>query len=409
MKPVWRILITYLLLTLLFVGLLTAAHCIPRSAIEDHVRLSVNQMNTDKKSSSVKIGFWEPYQLGYFTEYLMLDIAYCVDTKAPLQSAMSAIFMMKEGSPGDGITHVLQDTDDTNLQPVVYCRYWHGNQTLLRPLLCVTTVHGIHIINIVLLALLVLALCLLLWKRVGGAAALIITLSLAAVMIPSVPLCMNYVPTFFIALIASIVILTCKRLTATPGNTILFFFVVGALTTFFDLLTTPILAMGVPLVVYMLYRRPEHKWRIVITISLAWLAGYASLWATKWLLVAVIGGQDAFKDAFGAVTQRTVGHDEQGYMLWCLKKTCELFLAIGGITAIVTLFFGKSWASLKSHSWLLLVALSSVVWCFVLLEHTWHHLHFTWRTLVVLIIGILLYWHHTLDLKHPLSLFAKQT
>ena len=96
-------------------------------------------------------------------------------------------------------------------------------------------------------------------------------------------------------------------------------------------------------------------------------------------------------------------------MLWCLKKTCELFLAIGGITAIVTLFFGKSWASLKSHSWLLLVALSSVVWCFVLLEHTWHHLHFTWRTLVVLIIGILLYWHHTLDLKHPLSLFAKQT
>ena len=33
----------------------------------------------------------------------------------------------------------------------------------------------------------------------------------------------------------------------------------------------------------------------------------------------------------------------------------------------------------------------------VLLEHTWHHLHFTWRTLVVTLIGILLYLFHARD------------
>ena len=43
---------------------------------------------------------------------------------------------------------------------------------------------------------------------------------------------------------------------------------------------------------------------------------------------------------------------------------------------------------------MLLVAMSSFVWTLVLLEHTWHHLHFTWRTFVVLAIGVALFWRH---------------
>ncbi len=71
----------------------------------------------------------------------------------------------------------------------------------------------------------------------------------------------------------------------------------------------------------------------------------------------------------------------------------------------MALLFGRSWDSLRRHSWLLVIAAMPFVWTFVLLEHTWHHLHFTWRTFVVFAIGLLLYLRHAAHLNHPLALF----
>jgi len=407
MRLAARILTAYVLLTLLFTGVLTAAFSIPTRALEDHVRQSVQQVAGDGPMFTWQVGLLQPYKLGSFSDCLMMGIAYSADNSRPLQSAMSAVFPMKDGSPVAGARLMLDSPDAEGLQPVVYSRYWHGNQALLRPLLCVTTVRGLRAVNMVLLTLLLVALFVVMGRRTNLKDALIVTLCLAAVMIPSVPLCMNYVPCFYIALTASLLILTWEPVTARWENTVLAFFVIGALTTFFDLLTTPMIAMAVPLTVYMLYRRPEHTWRTLILLALAWLLGYASLWATKWLLAVLLTGHAAFQDAFGAVTQRTVGHGEGDYMLWCLKMTCLVLAAVVAATAAVIAAFGQSRQSLCRHSWLLLLAMSSFVWTFVLLEHTWHHLHFTWRTYVVLLIGITLYLRYTLDLRHPFALFKK--
>ncbi len=399
MRLTARILVTYLTLTLLFTGAMTAAFCIPISAIDANVKQSVEQVTADGKMFTLSIGPVEPYKLGVFSDCLILGIAYCGDSSHPLQSAMSDKFMMKDGSPIIGARQMFDADSANRLQPVIYSRYWHGNQVVIRPLLCVTTVHGIRIINIVLLAVLWLALLVVMWRRTDPASALIVMLCLAAVMIPSVPLCLNYVSTFIIALTASLVILLWRPATASRDNTVITFMVIGAVTTFLDLLTTPLVTMAVPLVAYMLQRRPRRTWRTVILLSLAWLLGYASLWATKWMLAALITGHATLTDAMGAVTQRTVGHNEGDYMLWCLKATAIIFAAVCLLTAAVSALFAKSRLALRRHSWMLLVALSSFVWAFVLLEHTWHHLHFTWRTFVVLAIGIGLYWRHTLALK----------
>ena len=401
MKLFLRIMMAYLLLALVFTGAVTASFSIPTRAIEQQVRASVDEVTTDSKMFSTRLGMLEPYKLGSFSDCVILGIAYCGDSSQPLQSAMNAKFVMKDSSPVLGARQMLEDTVGNGLQPVIYSRYWHGNQAIVRPLLCVTDVHGIRIINIVLLAVLLLLLLAALWKRVKPGDALIITLLLAVVMIPSVPLCLNYVPTFYIALIASLLILWWKPATSRWDNTVVLFFVIGAATTFLDLLTTPMVAMAVPLTVYMLYRRPRRTWRAVIFLALAWLAGYALLWATKWALAALITGHAAFQDAMGAVTQRTVGHDEQDYMRWCLKWTFAALAATVVTVAVVTVLLRCSRAILRRNSWMLLVAMSSFVWAFVLLEHTWHHLHFTWRTFVVLAIGVTLFWHHILSPNPP--------
>lgn len=408
MRVVGRILLTYVVLLLLFTGAVVATCAIPRSAIEGNLRQSVSEVVEDGQMFTWQVGFFKPYIIGVFTECLMLDIAYQVDSDHPLQSAMESRFVIADSSPVEGMKVLLNDPDSPRLQPFIYSRYWHGNQCLLRPLLCVTTMRGIRLFNILLLTLLLLATTVVMIKRLGTGDAFIITLALAAVMVPTVPLCLNYVPTFAIALIASLLILQWNKPTASRENATVLFFIIGAVTAFMDLLTTPMVAMAVPLTVYLLYRKPHDVWLCLITLALAWLAGYALLWGTKWLLAWMVTDFDVFGDALGAVTQRTVGHDEQDFMMWCLKRNGALLVAATALTAAVVLLFGQSRERLRRHSWMLAIAISSFVWTFVLLEHTWHHLHFTWRTYVVLAIGLLLYLRHTIDLRHPLALFRCQ-
>ena len=407
MKLAIRILVTYLVLTLLFTGAVVAVFAIPHSTVENNLRQSVQQVVNDGLMFTAKVGPVEPFKLGFFSDCVILGITSSADTDHPLQSAMNDIFPTFDGSPVNGALHMTEHPDDPLLQPVIYSRYWHGNQVIIKPMLSVTTVHGIRIINWVLLSLLLLLLLATMWQRVGHAEALIVTLSLAAVMMPSVPMCLNYVPTFYIALLASLMTLYWKSVTANLDRTVILFFVIGAATTYFDLLTTPMVALAVPLTVYMLYKKPEAAWRTVIMLSLAWLAGYALLWATKWTLATLITGNAAIEDAMGAVTQRTVGHDEQDYMMWCLKATTVVLGVVAIFITTVTALFGKSWQTLRRNSWMLLVAMASFVWAFVLLEHTWHHLHFTWRTFMVLLIGTALFMWYSLDLRHPLALFKK--
>lgn len=407
MKLAIRILVTYLVLTLLFTGAVVAVFAIPHSTVENNLRQSVQQVVNDGLMFTTKVGPVEPFKLGFFSDCVILGITSSANTDHPLQSAMNDIFPTFDGSPVNGALHMTEHPDDPLLQPVIYSRYWHGNQVIIKPMLSVTTVHGIRIINWVLLSLLLLLLLATMWQRVGHAEALIVTLCLAAVMTPSVPMCLNYVPTFYIALLASLMILHWKSVTTNRDRTVILFFVIGAVTTYFDLLTTPMVALAVPLTVYMLYKKPEATWRTVIMLSLAWLAGYALLWATKWTMATLITGNAAIEDAMGAVTQRTVGYDEQDYMMWCLKATTMVLAVVAIFITTVTALFGKSWQTLRRNSWMLLVAMASFVWAFVLLEHTWHHLHFTWRTFVILLIGTALFMWYSLDLRHPLALFKK--
>jgi hypothetical protein len=397
MKLAVRILVTYLVLLFLFMGAVARTCAIPRSEIEGNMRQSVQEVVTDGQMFTWQVGFFKPYIVGVFTECLMLDIAYCVDTDQPMQSAMENKFYMADGSPVTGIQTLLSDPGDPHLQPVIYSRYWHGSQCLLRPLLRVTTMRGIRMLNIFLLALLLIATTAVMIMRLGMRDALIISLSLLLVMVPTVPLCLNYVPTFVIALLASLVILLWDKPTAGRGNAVVLFFVIGGVAAFMDLLTTPLVAMAVPLTVYMLLRQPDDACRTLMVMALAWLAGYALLWASKWALAAMMTDFDVFGDAMGAVTQRTVGHGEQDYWLWCLKRTLGMLAAVAVLTAAVTWMLGNVRQALRDNGWMLLIAASGFVWALVLLEHTWHHLHFTWRMFVVPFIALTLFLSHSFE------------
>jgi len=388
----------------LFTLLVTAVCLIPFDSIDDNTHVSAHEVVQDSTMFNASVAIFKPFKVGDFTDGLMLDIAWCVDSHHPFQSAMTTPFVMMDGSPVHGMLRLADKQDTTGMVRAHYGRYWHGNQAFLRPLLTVSSVHDIRWCNIILMALLWIQLLWLMWQRVSPGDALAVCIPMLLIMIPSVPLCMNYVPTFYIALLAGQLMLSWRRLTATASNAAVYFFIIGGCTAFLDLLTTPMVAMAIPLFIYMLYCRPRRACAAVVAMSLAWLAGYASLWAVKWLITSLTTGSSMLGEVQGVMALRMRGVHEETYMSYCLMRTLQALGLFWALMAAMMLVFGKSRKRLRENVWMLLLAMSSFVWVFVLLQHSWHHSHFTWRTMLVALVGAVLYCCHSMQWRQPFKI-----
>ena len=96
--------------------------------------------------------------------------------------------------------------------------------------------------------------------------------------------------------------------------------VLGVVTAFCDLLVTPILTLGLPLVCWLL--QPQQRLRagvpqcgIVVGGSLSWGVGYLLCWASKWVLAGLVTGQNVIADALHQVGVRTAADSWHGMEL----------------------------------------------------------------------------------------------
>ena len=149
-------------LTVLFV-LLLAAYALPGGPVRDHVYTSA-QTIAEEGLYPEYFGF-KLFQMDNYTDTVMLFEAASADEAPPLTAMMTNTaynvdnfetlaedlqwYIEKDLSTG------AQRTDAPALVPFSYARYWHGYLIWLRPLLLVTTITGVRIVQYaVLLALL---------------------------------------------------------------------------------------------------------------------------------------------------------------------------------------------------------------------------------------------------------------
>ena len=92
------------------------------------------------------------------------------------------------------------------------------------------------------------------------------------------------------------------------------------MTSFCDLLVTPVLTLGLPLVCWLL--EPQQRLRagtrqcgIVVGGSLTWGVGYLLCWASKWVLAGLVTGQNVIADALHQVGVRTAADSWHGMEL----------------------------------------------------------------------------------------------
>lgn len=389
-----------LIIFLVLILALITVNTIPKKYIKDNVKESLEVLKIEGHCPPAKWAY--RLLLDNYTDAIMLDTAYSMDTNNLIESTMfmrrgyrtnANLTLNSIDVPDVPINNLEANISETNTSYYEYFRYWHGYMIFLRPLLVFFNYSEIRVILVLVITLLAILLVFFTYKKVDKTLALATILMLLASNFWAIGLSMQYVAVFVITLLSSIYIVGRKD-KKTDG--VMLFLVIGMLTSFFDLFTTPILTLGIPMI-FWIYTKNKEKNTLKgsINILLAWGTGYSFAWLSKWILMDAFYGVGAIKDAIDKVLLYTVSNKEVTASIikiiitniYCIEL--PLVICIGALTAsfIYKLCVVKTKID-KSIYQYILISLSPFVWYFLVKNHSYIHAGFTYRLLLITIFSL---------------------
>lgn len=337
-----RMALAYVAVIAAFVLALTLAYALPQEPIVRNLRASLPVLQ-DEGLFPMPAVKNQMYQLDNYTDAQMLDISMAYTGDNPLERAMA----MRSG----WIPPVAEDPiaalevslagDKHAAEPYGY--YWHGYQVLLRPALLLFTYSDIRYLNLLAMSAALLAFALYLRARAGTALTVAYLAALAYMGFYVVPASMQFSSVTYIMLAATALAVALVERGRFASRDIELFFFVGVVTTFFDLLTAPLLTFGMPLAVaiVLLGRRESARTlrddvMLTLRTGVAWSVGYALAWTTKAALATVVTGVNILERAGASLALRS-GYESRGTMvLSALKRNLLGYFPIIRIDATQT-------------------------------------------------------------------------
>lgn len=377
-KSLIKFFLEYVAMLAVFISMSVVAYCVPEDCVKDQVYESRQQLKNEGEYPG-------PH---YF---VMKD-----NVTDDLMLNMAATGIGEDDKPFEGflMNYLSVDLDEKEQKswtgkvsggsPVVdYARYWHGYLLPLRMQLVITDLEGIRLVNIIVMSLLLLAACLLVYRRMSLVIACVFMFSVLAVSIPLVPVCMQFSTCFYIMLVSVISILLFPQLTCRKINMSLTMFAIGGITSYMDLLTVPVITLGYPLAIAALMHDKEVSFKSILVSAFAWLAGYGGIWAAKWCLSTFFTGVDVVEDAFVQISFRTFDtrYPLASQMIPMLLKYDYAGLAITFVASLCCWVFRKSIVLLRHYLYLVVIGCFPLIWYAVLQNHSLIHFWFTWRSL----------------------------
>lgn len=399
----------YIVLLALFTTLVIVVHLIPRSAIEQQFKASVEIFDREG-AYPAKTSLDGSVVVDNFTDCYMHNVAYCADASHPIDAAMrnyryrgdvDMIVSMDQLASGNLVA-----------EPFEYGKYWHGYQVFLRPLLTVMDYGKIRLLNgIALTILLVIALTLMARKLSVGVAVCFI-ISMTMVHSAVIPWSLQFSTCYYITLVSIIVLLGFKSLSDNLNRLLLCFFAIGAVTSFLDFLTTPAMTLGVPLTVLVLKEERLSNWRSVLALCVAWFVGYSLMWASKWGMAYLLAGYNPLDQVTDSIQLHSTGQEAEPMwafwlkMLDLFKTRWSVFTATGlirwaviAVFAIPALMARKGRREQNRYSILLLIAMLTPLWYFAVVHHSFTHFIITSRALLVCWFASLCFLYKIIDFK----------
>lgn len=380
--------------------LLALVYCIPVEWMYQHMVDSTVQFAAET----------HPYNMAdnpvdNLTDSYMLLAASHVDTEGPWKAAMDVrITGYEDQLPPNALVSIYRDGEDPTIETEFsYARYWHGYLVVLKPLLCLFNYGEIRYLMSALQLIMLFVTAFFIQKKMGLWYAFPLIVAYIFMNPASTMTCMQYnVITILMLLFLVIVVTRLDYWIANEYATILLFCTFGLLTSYFDLLTFPILTLGMPLLTmtaYRIFRLQRDNILFIIKNSAVWAVGYFGMWALKWAYGSLILGRDLFSEAIYNAEIRTSSEasDEIFTYLDVIKvnvaQVSVVSIIICGLVFAAVLFKkakSKPRKGLETVVCFVLVGCYPFIWYYALKNHSYVHCWFTFRSMALTAYSILM-------------------
>lgn len=421
MKNILKCGCVFLMMISVFLVLLVLTSLIPAENIRDKVIESSELLSQEGNRKIVNIPMKGLMRFDNYTDALMINTAYSIDSSKPLNSSLMArknyipdvtehIYedvsgelksSMKYGPHYDPAGELRDTVNGEATESFEYARYWHGYLCIFRPLLLIFNLKQIR--NIITIILIILAILLLkdIYKKLGVFYVMIFLLGFLGIdyiyFKESIQGCLVFLITMIF-----MNILIGKN--ANIKNIPMCFLIIGMITNFVDFLTTPVITLGMPLILIFLFQQKEEKLefreiiKIFVEASIPWVIGYGLTWVSKWILVDIIYNRELIKTGITQVLYRTKGAG--GISLELTWATNLIFILLPLTIEIMICTGIIVWGVIKNKKRLtykercvgalpyILIGMMPYIWYTVLLNHSANHIIFTYRNQILTLIAL---------------------
>lgn len=417
----------YIIVIMIFLLSLTVVALIPTQLVKKNVEESAKILN-EEEEYYVKKYLRKMLLYDNYTDAIMINNAYSMDSSDPLYSAL---VVRRNYIPGITVKTLPEETGDPtilvyetdNLMKTVqgkittakqYAKYWHGYLVFLKPLLILFNYKQLRILQLILIIGLASIFLYLVYKKIGIKQAIIFLLGFLIIDMEYIYMSLEFTPIFILMLCSSITLVVFNNKIKDKGK---IFFITGMLSCFFDFLTVPIITLGILLLIsFLLIQKKEKKLdikeiiKIFIKNCLLWGIGYGFTWIAKFLLVDIIYDQGLLKLGIQQMLHRTIGEESYNNFtysytatgnigmcnIWIFTITCIFQILILSIKKIKNKTIIIKKAKIVPY---LLTAILPIIWYIFLKEHSGRHYFFTYRSMLVFFIGIMISIHNIVEEK----------
>lgn len=425
MKKVAKYICVYGIVIILFVLTLITACSFSSEKIYNNVKKSSDILNNEGNRLHKYI-FYRNQEMEFdnFTDSLMINTAYSIDSRTPFYSAFVArknylpnisqtilkdsAGELKSSSKYGGCHNEVGELNDLVNNDIYesfeYARYWHGYLIVLRPLLLLFNLSQIRFLLTAILFILACIVMYLIAKKINWITSIIFAIGLISIEYFYLGFSLQGVFVFLIAMIFSIYVLITEN---KIKNKSLPFLIVGMLTNFFDFLTVPLVTLGMPLILYFLLKNKNNKeidskenFLEILEFSFLWGIGYGATWITKWILVDCFLQKDLIFTALQQIMYRSSGGNYNPLLViffnlsFVYKNILYTMLITVLLTSIYLLLNRKNKLNintkiketLKTIFPYIVIAVMPLIWYAFLKNHSIDHAFFTYRNLLLTIL-----------------------
>lgn len=396
-----------IVLSLIFYLVLSLAYCIPTSGrIRNNMENSVSYFDSNDYYPQLMDNYNS--RLDNWTDSVMLLEAANEDNRNPFEASLNSYFLY--GGKTNPVEVLKQEytnisNDYTNFS---YARYWHGYLVILKPLLWLFNYGGIRSFLCSVQLLLFVAII----YHLKNNKELIIPFVTLFLFFNPVSLMLSMQFSWITILLMIVCLLMIKYNKKIEKNNLypLMFVIIGSLTSFVDLLTFPLVTIGIPLVLYAYFNKAKDIKRLLLDIlsfTILWGIGYGITWAMKWILASLLTSNNVIKDALTAITIRTTNvSDEQSFTyfetlyrnLGCsLQIPWFLIVVYCSIKLVISMIKGNK-INTKLIIPLIVIGIYPFIWSLIVQNHTYSHCFFVYRifgiSVFAYLVGVLASTNH---------------